>query len=63
MLSGYKTYIVAALLLGCVASEKLLGLDIPGFEAGDDWLLLVLNAIGLGALRSGLAGVGGLLKF
>jgi hypothetical protein len=53
-LDGRKTYLVALTLLALVAIEKGLGVDIPGFEAGDDWLLVVLNALGLGALRHGI---------
>lgn len=52
--SGYRTYIVAAALLLCVAIEKFLGLDIPGFEPGADWFAYVLNAIGLGTLRAAI---------
>lgn len=54
MLQGYKTYIVAAALLLLVVIEKGLGFDVPGVELGDDWLLLLLNAAGLGALRAGV---------
>jgi hypothetical protein len=54
-LDGYKTYIVIGLFLGCLAVEKLLGADIPGFEAGPDWLNQVLAALGLGGLRSALS--------
>jgi len=54
MLQGYKTYIVAAALLLLVVVEKGLGFDVPGVELGDDWLLILLNAAGLGALRAGV---------
>jgi len=54
MLQGYKTYIVAAALLLLVVIEKGLGFDVPGVELGDDWLLILLNAAGLGALRAGV---------
>lgn len=53
-LNGYKTYVIAALLVLCVAAEKLLGFDVPGFETGDDWLGVVLAALGLGSLRAGI---------
>ena len=56
MLKGYRTYIVAASLLLVVFVEKGLGFDIPGVEVGNDWLVLVLNALGLGTLRAGLSG-------
>lgn len=54
MLQGYKTYLVAAVLLAVVAVEQLLGLDVPGVSLGDDWLVVLLNALGLGALRAGI---------
>jgi len=54
MLQGYKTYIVVAALLLVVAIEKGLGFDVPGVDLGEDWLLIVLNAAGLGALRAGV---------
>lgn len=53
-LAGYKTYLVAAILILVVAAEKGLGLDVPGVALQDDWLLVVLNALGLGALRAGI---------
>lgn len=55
MLNGYRTYVVAATLLLIVIVEKGLGFDIPGVEVGTDWLLLVLNALGLGTLRAGVS--------
>jgi hypothetical protein len=54
MLSGYKTYIVAAMLLIAVAVEKGLGIDVPGMTVTDDWMVLVLNSMGLGTLRAAL---------
>lgn len=54
MLKGYRTYIVAASLLLIVFVEKGLGFDIPGVEVGNDWLILVLNAVGMGSLRAGI---------
>lgn len=55
MLQGYRTYIVALLLLLAVAVEKGLGFDVPGVTVADDWLVLILNALGLGGLRAGVA--------
>jgi hypothetical protein len=46
---GYKTYLVMAALLLVVLLEKGLGLDVSGVALGDDWMLVVMNAIGLGA--------------
>jgi hypothetical protein len=37
-----------------VALEKGLGLDVPGVALGEDWMLVVMNAIGLGTLRHGI---------
>ena len=54
MLNGYRTYIVAATLLLIVFVEKGLGFDFPDVEVGNDWLVLALNAIGLGTLRAGV---------
>ena len=51
-LSGYKTYIVAALLLISVFVEKGLGIDVPGLTLENDWLLVLMNALGLGSLRA-----------
>lgn len=55
LLNGWKTYAVVAVLLLTVAIEKLLGVDVPGIVITDDWGLVVLNALGLGALRSSFA--------
>lgn len=53
-LKGKKVYIIAVMMLACVAIEKGLGIDIPGFDAGDDWWTIVANALGLAALRQGV---------
>lgn len=53
-LSGYKTYLVAGTLLGAVVVEKFLGMDVPGFEVPNDWLVLVLNGLGLATLRAAI---------
>jgi hypothetical protein len=55
MLSGYKTYIVVMAMLLCILAEVVLGLDVPGYEPGPDWLGDVLTALGLGTLRHGIA--------
>ena len=47
-----------AALLAVVVLEKGLGLDVPGVALGEDWMLVVMNAIGLGTLRHGI-GKGG----
>jgi hypothetical protein len=53
-LNGYKTYLVMAALLAVVVLEKGLGLDVPSVTLGEDWMLVVMNAIGLGTLRHGI---------
>ncbi|APZ53152.1 hypothetical protein [Salipiger abyssi] len=55
LLQGKKTYIVALIIVALVIVEKVLGIEIPGVEIGDDWLLIVLNGLGLGSLRAGIA--------
>lgn len=53
-IDGYKTYLVMAALLAVVVLEKGLGLDVPGVALGEAWMLVVMNAIGLGTLRHGI---------
>lgn len=53
-LQGKKTYIIAAVLLILVVIEKAIGIDIPGFDPGEDWLGYILGALGLGTLRAGI---------
>ncbi len=50
-LSGYKTYILAVLIILCAAAETFLGIDIPEFKMG----LGEAFAVGL-ALITGRAG-------
>ena len=47
MLSGYKTYIVVAALLISVFVEKVLSIDVPGLEVSGDWMLIIMNALGV----------------
>lgn len=54
ILAGKKTYLVAAVLMAVVVVEKGLGVDVPGVDLGNDWLLVLLNALGLGTLRAGI---------
>jgi len=54
-LDGYKTYIITGVFILGVIAEKFLGLDVPGFEAGEEWLQYIMAALGLGALRNGVA--------
>jgi len=57
MLSGYKTYAVAAVLALAVFVEKWLGIDVPGLTVDDDWLVLLLNAAGLSTARASIGSV------
>ena len=43
------------MILLCVAVERGLGIDVPGVEVADNWMMLVMNALGLGSLRRGIA--------
>lgn len=54
--AGYRTYIIAATLILVVTVEKGLGIDVPGVDVSGDWLTHILAALGLGALRAGVAG-------
>jgi hypothetical protein len=54
MIDGYKTYLVMAALLAVVVLEKGLGVDVPGVALGEDWMLVMMNALGLGTLRHGI---------
>jgi len=54
-LSGYKTYIIVAIFVLCVVLDRFLGIDIPGFEAGDNWLEMTMAMLGLGTLRAGVS--------
>jgi len=54
VLNGFKTYIVAAMLLA-LGVLGMIGIDIPGVPVPDDWITLVLGALGLGSLRAGVA--------
>ncbi len=53
--AGYRTYIIAAVLV-LVVVEKGLGIDVPGVDVGSDWLPQILAALGLGTLRAGING-------
>lgn len=54
LLSGYKTYIVAAIAILAVIAESFLGWDVPGVDVEADGVQIILNALGLGTLRHGL---------
>lgn len=54
ILSGYKTYLVAV-ILALLGVANFLGVQVPGVSMQGDWLMLILNAIGLGGLRAAVA--------
>jgi hypothetical protein len=54
VLDGYKTYIVAAIVVAIGLAEGLFGLDIPGIDVGANWMDYVLSGLGLGSVRSAL---------
>ena len=54
MLRGMKTYIIAA-LMGIAGVVQILTGDISGWAAIADNLNIFLEALGLGALRAGVA--------
>lgn len=58
-LPGYKSYIVGALLVAIGVVEGVFSWNIPGVEVGDDWLMYILNGMGVGSLRAAIAKVFG----
>lgn len=55
MFAGYKTYAAAILLLVVAVAEGPLGISIPGVHVADNWLLLVIEALGLTGIRAAIA--------
>ena len=54
-LKGKKTYLLVAVYLSCIALEKVVGIDVPGFEPGDNWVDQVWTMLGIGTVRAGIA--------
>ena len=54
--AGYRTYIIAAVLVLVVVVEKGLGIDVPGVDVGSDWLTQILAALGLAPCGPGSPG-------
>lgn len=54
MLTNYKTYIVVAALIGVALVEGVAGIDIPGVQLEQNWVEVLLGALGLGALRAAI---------
>lgn len=52
-LQGWKTHIVAAVLV-LLGIASAMGINIPGVQLGPDWIVVALNGLGLSALRSGI---------
>lgn len=55
--SGWKTYAVALALAAVALAEGVLGMPVPGVTLDDNWLLVLLNALGLATLRHGVTRV------
>jgi len=55
MLSGYATYIAAAMVAAIAICEGILGIDIPGADMQADWMNYVIGAMGLGSLRAAMS--------
>jgi hypothetical protein len=52
LLEGKKTYLAVAVFLGLVILEKFVGIDVPKFDVGPNWIEDVLVALGIGGLRA-----------
>lgn len=57
-LKGKKVYLLAAAVVLIVVCEKLLGIDVPGVEVGDNWMDFILAALGLSTVRAAIAKTG-----
>lgn len=57
LLSGFKTYLVIGLWFACLATEKVLGYDIAGFDPGVDWMQQAFNYVLIATGRSALGKV------
>jgi hypothetical protein len=51
-LKGYRSYIIAALIIACFVAENFFGIDVPGFDAGSDWVGFVLAALGISTAKA-----------
>ena len=56
--SGYRTYLVSALLILIVVLKKWFGIEIPGVTVEENWLHQILTALGLSTLRAGISAQG-----
>ncbi len=57
-LKGKKVYLLAIIVVLIVVCEKLLGIDVPGVEVGDNWMDFILAALGLTTVRAAIAKTG-----
>lgn len=53
--SGYRTYVIGGILVAIGVAEGVFMIDIPYVVVGDDWVLWVLNGLGINGLRAGVA--------
>lgn len=51
-LEGYRTYLIAMVFIAACVVEKILGVDLPGFEVGDDWVNQCAIMLGLTTVRA-----------
>lgn len=49
-LNGKKSYIVSGVLV-LLGGLQAAGIQIPGVQLGDNWVITVLGGLGLGSLR------------
>lgn len=55
LLTGWKTYLAVGLMVVVALAEGALGIDVPGVNVADDWVKLLLEALGIGGLRAAIA--------
>lgn len=58
LLKGKKSYIIAGILILIVVCEKVLGIDVPGIEVGNETLNYILAALGVSTMRAAIASNG-----
>lgn len=58
-LSGWKIKGISVGYVVLVLLEKVLGLDVPGFEAGDAWVNEIIIALGIFAGRDTVKSITG----
>jgi hypothetical protein len=53
-LQGKKSYIVAIVIVVLVVIEKVIGIDIPGFEMGEDWGKYIIGSATISTLHAAI---------